>query len=268
MTITLSAIHIYPVKSLRGISLPAAHTTSRGLRHDRRFMLVDGEGEFISQREAPQMATIATAIDGEQLRLGSVFGDSILVPLEPEPGPTGKVRVWSSNVDAQPVSADANAWLSDHLGIDARLVYMPDSTRRAVSPDHAGTDQIVSFADGFPLLLAATASLDELNRRIVQAGGEAVSMDRFRPNLVVSGSAPFAEDGWDAFRFGEVVLRGVKPCTRCQITTTDQASGEVRGPEPLRTLATFRNSPEGVRYGINLLTLAQGELRVGEVLQA
>ncbi len=264
MTITLSGIHIYPVKSLRGFSLPAAQVTTRGLRHDRRFMLVDADQEFITQREVPQMATIATAIDGDTLVLTSAFGDSVSLPLEPRPMPTRRVRVWESQVQAHIVSAEADEWLSNHLGVDARLVYMPDSAQRPVSTDHAKNGEIVSFADGYPLLIAAEESLADLNARIIRNGGEAITMDRFRPNLVVRGDAAFAEDAWREFRVGEAMFRAAKPCTRCQITTTDQASGEVRGAEPLRTLAAFRDSPGGVRFGMNLLPVILGNIRVGD----
>ncbi len=267
MTITLSGIHIYPVKSLRGISLPSAELTPRGLRHDRRFMLVDADNEFITQRELPQMATIATAIEGDGLRFTSAFGDSVTVALEPRPMPTRPVRVWDSVVPAHLVSAEIDEWLSEHLGVDARLVYMPDSAQRAVSPDYAKAGEIVSFADGYPLLLAGEASLADLNARIVGHGGTAIGMDRFRPNLVVKGAVAFAEDDWNEFGIAEARLRGVKPCTRCQITTTDQATGEVRGAEPLRTLAMFRDSPKGVRFGMNLLPVTLGTMRVGDRLQ-
>ena len=267
MTITVSSIHIYPVKSLGGISLTSATVTTRGLRYDRRFMLIDDEHEFITQREFPQMATIRTAIDGDTLVLTSAFGDSVSVPLEPCAVPDRMVRVWSSEVHAHTVSAEADAWLSAHLDMDTRLVYMPDSAQRRVPPEYAKNGEIVSFADGYPVLLASAASLADLNARIVRSGGMAITMDRFRTNLVVSGCTAFAEDGWSDFSIGETVLRGVKPCTRCQVTTTDQSSGEVRGPEPLQTLATFRNSPGGVRFGINLLPVALGEIRVGDVIK-
>lgn len=266
MAIVLASIHIYPVKSLGGISLPAAQITARGLRHDRRFMLIDADHEFITQREVPQMATIRTAIKGDELILTSAFGDSVSVPLEPRPMPTRTVRVWASQVQAHIVSAGADEWLSNHLGVDARLVYMPDSAERRVSPEYAQNDEIVSFADGYPLLVVSEASLTDLNARIVRNGGDAVTMDRFRANLVVSGCAPFAEDAWGEFRIGEAVFRGVKPCTRCQITTTDQTTGEARGAEPLRTLATFRDSPVGVRFGMNLLAVNLGHIRVRDAI--
>ena len=266
MTIILAGIHIYPVKSLGGISLSTAQITARGLRYDRRFMLIDDDHEFITQREVPQMAAIRTAIDGDTLVLSSAFGDSISIPLEPRPMPTRSVRVWTSQVQAHIVSAEADEWLSNHLGVDAKLVYMPDSAQRRVSPDYAKNDEIVSFADGYPLLVVSEASLADLNARIVRNGGNAVTIDRFRANLVVRGCAPFAEDTWGEFRISEAVFRGVKPCTRCQITTTDQTTGEVRGAEPLRTLATFRDSPGGVRFSMNLLPVSLGHIRVGDAV--
>jgi uncharacterized protein len=266
MTVILGSIHIYPVKSLGGISLSAAEITPRGLRHDRRFMVVDKADEFLTQREHPQMAAIRTAIAGDSLILTSALGDTLAVPVVPPPRPIRSVRVWISRVAAHPVSAAVDQWLSDHLGIDARLVYMPDSAQRGVSTDYAKNGEIVSFADGYPLLVAAEESLADLNRRIAQNGGEFVTMSRFRANLVVRGGTPFAEDAWGEFAIGEAVLRGVKPCTRCQVTTTDQTTGEVRGTEPLRTLATFRDSASGVRFGMNLLPVKLGRIRVGDPL--
>jgi uncharacterized protein len=264
MAITVTEINIYPVKSLGGISIDICESTSRGLKHDRRFMLVDENHEFLTQREYPQMATIRAALDGNDLVLSSPFEDSITVPLQPRLLPTRTVKVWSSRVHAHTVSAEADTWLSDYLGIDARLVYMPETAERRVSPDHAKNGEVVSFADGYPVLIASEESLAELNARIVAAGGKPVTMDRFRANIVVQGCAPFAEDTWQDFAIGDAQFRGAKPCTRCQVTTTDQATGEVLGPEPLRTLATFRDSPKGVRFGMNLLTTKLGTIRMGD----
>lgn len=264
MTITVTEINIYPVKSLGGVSIDSGESTSRGLQHDRRFMLVDENHEFLTQREHPQMATIRTALDGHDLVLSSPFEDSITVPLQPRLLPTRTVKVWSSRVHAHTVSAEADTWLSDYLGIDARLVYMPEATARRVSPDYAKNGEVVSFADGYPVMITSEESLAELNSRIVAVGGKPVTMDRFRANIVVKGGKAFAEDTWRDFAIGSSVFRGVKPCTRCQITTTDQATGEVLGPEPLRTLATFRDSPRGVRFGMNLLPTKLGTIRVGD----
>jgi uncharacterized protein len=264
MMITVTEINIYPVKSLGGISIDSVESTRRGLQHDRRFMLIDEHHEFLTQREHPQMATIRTAIDGNDLVLLSPFEDSVTVPLQPRSLPTRTVAVWSSRVHAHTVSADADAWLSDYLGVDARLVYMPETTERRVSPDYAKSGEVVSFADGYPVLIASEESLAELNSRITAGGGKPVTMDRFRANIVIKGCKAFAEDTWRDFEIGNTKFRGVKPCTRCQVTTTDQATGEVLGPEPLRTLATFRDSPKGVRFGMNLLPTKLGTFRIGD----
>ncbi len=268
--ITITAIHIYPVKSLGGISLSASNCTARGLQHDRRFMVIDDRHEFITQREHPLMATIQTAINGDQLKLTSPFGDEVSVPLEPMPKPTRTVKVWSSRVHAHTVSAEADEWLTNYLGMDARLVYMPDSAERRVSPDYAKNSEIVSFADGYPVLIASEESLADLNARIVRNssnGGNAIPMNRFRANLVVRGCAAFAEETWRDFQIGDAIFRSAKPCTRCQITTTDQSTGEVRGPEPLLTLATYRDSPNGVRFGMNLLPVKLGTVRTSDSLR-
>ena len=267
MTITVTAINIFPVKSLGGISLAASSSTSRGLQYDRRFMVIDDQHEFLTQREHPLMATIQTAISGAQLALTSPFGDAVSVPLEPPLKPTRTVKVWSSRVHAHTVSAEVDEWLTNYLGMDARLVYMPESAERRVAPDYAKNGEIVSFADGYPLLIASEESLADLNTHIVATQEQPVPMNRFRANLVVRGCAPFAEETWQDFQIGSAIFRGVKPCVRCQVTTTDQATGEVRGPEPLRTLAIYRDSPQGVRFGMNLLPLKLGMVRVGDSLQ-
>ena len=267
MTITVTAINIFPVKSLGGISLDASSITSRGLQHDRRLMVIDAHHEFLTQREYPLMATLQATINGDQLTLTSPFGDAISVPLEPPLMPTRTVKVWSSHVHSHTVSAEADEWLTNYLGIDARLVYMPDSAERRVAPDYAKNGEIVSFADGYPLLIASEESLADLNSRIVTNHGQPVPMNRFRANLVVRGCTAFAEETWQDFQIGSAIFRGVKPCTRCQVTTTDQATGEVRGPEPLRTLAIYRNSPNGVKFGMNLLPVKLGTVRVGVSLQ-
>jgi uncharacterized protein len=263
-TPTLTEIHLYPVKSLRGFSVPSANITRRGLEYDRRFMVVDSMGEFLTIRERPAMATVKTSINGDKLILSNAFDDSVAVPLAPLPGPLKKVRVWSSTVDAHEVSDEANALLSETLETDARLVYMPDSSERALKAGRGEPGDIVSFADGYPLLIATEASLIELNRRIVERGGKPVPMNRFRTNLVVTGAPAFAEDALGVMSVGGAGFRAAKPCVRCQVTTTDQITGEVLGPEPLATLATFRDSPDGVRFGTNLIPTGIGALRVGD----
>ena len=268
MPITVSALNVYPVKGLKGIALSEALATPRGLEHDRRWMLVGPGGEMLTQREYPQMATVWTEIGKNALTLSAPDVSSVDVPLVAPSGPTVRTEVWGAACDAVAASAEADAWLSDYLGLACRLLYMPESSQRYSNRRYAGDQKLVGFADGFAYLLTAEASLADLNARLFAGSHPALPMNRFRPNLVVSGSAPFAEDGWDEIRVGEAVLKSAKPCGRCQVTTTDQATGEVKGPEPLATLSTFRDSREfGVMFGMNMVTVRPGMLRVGDAVQ-
>jgi hypothetical protein len=265
MPITLAAINIFPVKGLQGIALDHALCTGRGLQYDRRFMVVDAEGEFLTQRSHPRMATVWTEVRDGLLTLSAPDAGSVDVPLEPTGATTMRVRVWNSVCDAVPASAAADAWLSGYLGMPCRLVYMPEQTKRFSNPRYAGPERLVSFADGYAFLLIGESSLADLNKRMAARGGAPLPMNRFRPSLVVSGSEPYAEDAWGELRIGEAVFRAAKPCGRCEVTTTDQATGEVRGPEPLATLATYRQSAEfGVMFGMNLVSLKPGAVRRGD----
>lgn len=266
MTVSLTAIHVYPVKALGGISLEESAVTARGLKFDRRFMVINAQDEFVTQREVPKMATVWVEIENDAVILAAADMNGIAFPAEPPELPSRMVRVWSSDVLAHTVSAEADAWLSHYLGFDARLVYMPDSSERRINPQHAKAGEVVSFADGYPLLIVAEASLADLNARIVKNGGKAIAMNRFRPNLVIRGCEAYAEDRLGEIRIGEAIFRAAKPCTRCQVTTTDQASGELRGPEPLQTLATYRDSPDGVMFGMNLIPVNGATVRVGDAV--
>jgi MOSC domain-containing protein len=265
--LTLCALHIYPVKGLKGIPLEAARCTDRGLEHDRRWMVVDREGTFISQRSSPKMATVWTQIEGDRIVLSAPDVESVELPLAHEVPATLTVKVWSSTCKAAAGPGEVDEWLSDYLGEACRVVYMPDGTRRNSNPQYAGHDKRVGFADGYAYLVTTEASLAELNARLAGKGHPALPMNRFRPNLVIAGSTPFAEDGWQRIRIGDAVLQAAKPCGRCQVTTTDQNTGEVRGPEPLATLATYRDSREfGVMFGMNFVTVSAGHVRVGDAV--
>jgi uncharacterized protein YcbX len=268
MPVTLSALHIYPVKGLKGIGLAEARCTDRGLAHDRRWMVVDAGGAFLSQRNHPRMATVWTEISDGLLALSAPDVSSVEVPLEAASSARMPVRVWKSVCDAVPVSRHADAWLTDYLGVPCRLVYMPEATRRESNPQYAGPGRPVSFADGYAYLLTSEASLADLNTRLAQRGAAEVPMNRFRPNLVVRGTEAFAEDGWKEIHIGEASFRAAKPCGRCEVTTTDQSTGEVVGPEPLATLATFRDSREfGLKFGMNLVTVKTGRIAVGDAVR-
>lgn len=263
MAIFIAQLNVYPVKGLKGITLDAARATDRGLEHDRRFMVVDDSGMFLSQRELPRMATVWTEIAGDELLLAAPEADEVAAPLAPAAGEPVQVQVWNSRCEAVAPSPEADRWLSAYLGRACRLVYMPGATRRLSNPLHAGEGKLVGFADGFAYLVVSEASLADLNARLARP----VPMDRFRPNIVVTGTQAFAEDGWGDIAAGEALLRMAKPCGRCQVTTTDQSTGEVTGPEPLATLAGYRDSPEfGVRFGMNAVTVREGVIRVRDAV--
>ncbi len=264
MTISLSGIHIYPVKALGGISLAQALVTLRGFQNDRRFLVVDADHQFLTQREYPKMATVWVEIENGEVTFSAPDMDSVSFSATPKELPTRVVKVWSSESSAHPVTPEADKWLSDYLGAEVHLVYMPESAKRPVNPEFAKNGEIVSFADGYPLLIASEASLADLNARIVENGGMAIPMNRFRPNLVITGCEAFAEDRLGEIMIGDAVFRAVKPCVRCQVTTTDQADGVVRGPEPLQSLATYRDSANGVMFGMNLIPVKLGSVRVGD----
>ncbi|APV48371.1 hypothetical protein BWI17_00920 [Betaproteobacteria bacterium GR16-43] len=264
MPVTLTALHIYPVKSLSGIALQEAEVTPRGLRHDRRFMVVNPSGEFFTQRDIPRMATVWTEIEGGKLRLAAPDVGEVEVEAEPKAGDAMRVLVWNSTCDAIAPSPEADAWLTEYLGAPCRLAYMHDASKRQTNPRFGG-EHIVSFADGYPFLVTNEASLADLNGRLSRP----VPMNRFRANLVIAGAPAFAEDGWGDFKVGSTAFRMAKPCGRCQVTTTDQTSGEVMGPEPLSVLTAYRDSKEfGARFGMNAVALSGGTIRVGDVISA
>ncbi|GAB2777583.1 MOSC domain-containing protein [Rhabdobacter roseus] len=260
---TLSEIWIYPVKSLGGIRLPEATVQQRGLQHDRRWMIVDENGRFITQRKVHEMALLDVGLDADGLRLWHRHApeDVLQVPFEPSTPTPLRVTIWDDEVPAVAVSPEADRWLSDKLGRAVRLVLMPESTRRLVDPRYAQAQEVVSFADGYPCLLISQASLDDLNARLP----EPLSMKRFRPNLVVTGTLPYAEDQWRTFTVGEVLFQGVKPCARCVLTTIDPDTAAT-GPEPLRTLATYRKQQNKILFGQNLLPQTLGRLAEGDTV--
>jgi uncharacterized protein YcbX len=264
--LSVRALHIYPVKSCRGLALEEAVLEKRGLRHDRRWMVVDEERQFLTQRTDPRLALVGVTIEGEELRLAAAgHGEVRLVTSHvPQRGTERtRVRVWKDEVEAADGGAEAAAWMTAWLGRPARLVSLPDDSVRTVNPKYANEGDEVAFADGFPLLIVTTASLADLNAKLK----EPIPMDRFRPNVVVDGGEAWAEDAWKRIRIGTVSVRVAKPCARCVVTTTDQQTG-ARGVEPLRTLATFRSSRDsrGEMFGQNAIPDGEGILRVGDTV--
>jgi len=234
----ISSIHVYPVKSLKGIGLTEAEVEKRGLRHDRRWMLTDRQNVFFTQREFPKMATISVEVGEDRLRFTAPGTDDLRVPVSPGTGNVGDMTIWQSVCPGEIYEDAVNEWFSGVLETDCQLVYMPDTTERHVSERFDSGDDIVSFADGYPLMLIGENSLADLNSRLA----EQLPMNRFRPNVVVSGSDAFAEDRWARIRIGETIFRVAKPCARCVVTIIDQATGELTGKEPLKTFASFRSA--------------------------
>jgi uncharacterized protein YcbX len=263
----LSALHIYPVKSLRGLAVESAEIDSLGALGDRRFLIVGSDGVFLTQRTVPKMAQVGAFLDDAFLELRCEGFANIRIRRAPDPqAPLVSVRVWSSEGLLAEHCGDAPAaWLSTVLGFPCRLVRVGSAFVRPVTGERDG--DVMAFVDGFPFLATSEASLLDVNRRIREAGGSAISMDRFRPNLVLEGCEPFAEDHWKRIRIGDVVLRSAGPCARCIITTTDQLTG-IRGKEPLLTLAGYRRDPDdptSINFGQNLVHETQsGVLRVGD----
>jgi uncharacterized protein len=258
----LASIHIYPVKGCRGIDLAESAVEPWGLAGDRRWLLVDEDFRFVSQREHASLARLVVTHDPGGIHISSAGYPSLSVAA-PDPVEMLKVTVWSSMVLAAAAGPEADAWFSAYLGEAVRLVYLDDPTRRAVDPEFGGPDDVVSFADGYPLLLTSTASLGQLGEWLTAQGEQPVPMNRFRPNVVVTGFEPWAEDGWRRLRIGSVSFRVAKPCGRCVVTTTDQITGE-RGSQPLRILGAKRRFGKSLVFGQNIIPESPGLIRVGD----
>jgi len=260
--IFLTSIRIYPVKSCQGIKLEKTTIGSRGPAWDRHWMIVDTNGNFLSQRKHPKMALIKTKLEHESLVLSIPEHKDFRFSLEPN-GSILKVKVWKDFCFAIDLGEKAANLFSEFLGLECRLVFMPSKTKRKINPKYAlQSEDVISFADGYPFLLISEASLDNLNQRLEIP----VSMDRFRPNLVVSGCNAFEEDTWKKIRIGEVFFDIVKPCSRCLITCVNQQSGK-KGIEPLKTLAGFRKQKKGIMFGQYLIHTNQGTFSEGDHLK-
>ena len=260
----ITALHIYPVKSCRGIALTQARLTETGFEHDREWLVTTPEGRFLTQRERPLLAQVETSLTDDGLVLRKPNGLDLTLPLDMT-GRELEVTVWKDRCAAFDAGDTAATWLTEHLGNPARLVRFDQRRKRASAAEWTqGLDAFNQFSDGFPWLLISQASLDELNARLQQP----LPMNRFRPNIVVDGLAPFGEDEVNEFVAGDVRLRVAKPCARCIITTTDQTTGERTDEEPLKTLKEFRfdRGLRGVTFGQNMVLVSGlgNELKVGQ----
>jgi uncharacterized protein YcbX len=272
---TVAALSVYPVKGCRGMALSTARLAERGLvaatqsevAGDREWMIVDGHGRFVTQREHPRLALIETGLVAGALVLQAPGTTTLKVALAERRAPAREVVVWESRVRALDAGDEAAHWLSAVLGADVRLMRFDASGQRRCDPAYVGDSGAhTAFADGYPLLVIGEASLDDLNARLVAKGTAALPMNRFRPNIVLAGLDPYDEDHVDTVAMPGITLKLVKPCTRCVVTATDQATARV-GAEPLATLGEYRMDTEleGVAFGMNAIVVRGSgqELSVG-----
>jgi len=257
--ISISSLIYYPIKACRGHTVDVSNLQRSGLENDRQMMVVTPEGGFLTQREHPKLALVSPSISGEKLVLSAPGIENLTIDVR-KSGLTRPVDIWhSEGVQAVDQGERAATWFSDWLETSVRLVHIAEGYIRKVSQEYAvSADDHTAFADGYPILLASEESLADLNSRLV----ESVPMNRFRPNLVVRGCDPFAEDTWSRIRVGELEMAVVKPCARCVVTTIDKETLE-KSKEPLKTLASYRTRNGGAMFGQNVIPLNEGRLRLG-----
>ena len=273
MSAAVSGLNRYLVKSCRGEPLESAYVEPWGLAGDRRWMVIDADGEAVTARDFPQLILVTPQTDGDTLRLARADGAELTVRV-PDPGdgtsgPLVESTVWGNPVRSSDAGAAAHAWFSEVIGRPVRLVYLDDPTRRRPNPAYSKPEDRVSFADGYPLLLTTGGSLAALNELIAggpHSGEGPLPMTRFRPSLVVDGTEPWVEDGWRRIRVGPVTFRIAKGCDRCVLTTIDPWTAK-KGREPLVTLARHRNWGGKIWFGVNLIPETTGTLRLGDPVE-
>jgi uncharacterized protein len=257
--IIVSSLIYYPIKACRGVEVDSSCVSRMGLEQDRRMMVVTPEGEFLTQREVPRLALVTPKLKDGTLELSAPIYESIQLGIQTSGTPC-LVNIWKSKgVHAIDQGEEAASWFSDWLGTEVRLVHIADGYKRMVNESYAvNEDDHTGFADGYPILLASEEGLYDLNSHLESP----VPMNRFRPNLVVKGCEPFAEDTWNRIRIGEVELAVVKPCARCVVTTIDKETLE-QSQEPLKTLGKYRKHKLGAIFGQNVIPLNGGSIRLG-----
>ncbi len=257
----IAGIYCYPVKSASAIAVEQATVEPRGLAGDRRWVVCDVQGEFLSGREVPALVRICAEQQSDHLIMNAPGMSELAVPIPDSTRSRQTVTVWNDRCDALPAGPEADGWLSTFLGVPCRLLHMDGQCVRPIG--NSGKE--VSFADNFPLLLISSASLDDLNARLP----EPMDMRRFRPNLVVAGVEAYAEDEWQRIRIGEAEFVAVDRCDRCAMTVIDPDSAEMHpDQEPLRTLSRYRRGDDGgVYFGRNLIPERLGRVRTGDVVE-
>lgn len=262
--IQVSQLYIYPIKSLGGISLSSVNITDRGFQYDRRWMLIDKDNQFLTQRELATMALIQVEIRENGLKVfhNKNENDFIIIPFTPVKSERVETNIWGVPCRPVLVSDDADKWFSAALGTGCRLVYMDDDTEVMIDERYNIDNRLTSFSDGFPILMISQASLHDLNSKAT----EAVPMNRFRPNLVISGADAFEEDSMNKFEINGITFYGAKPSARCVVTTIDQST-TAKGKEPLKTLATYRSMNNKIYFGENVIAASEGKISIGDSIK-
>ncbi|NOX95947.1 MAG: MOSC domain-containing protein [Alphaproteobacteria bacterium] len=264
------SLHLYPIKGVRAVDMEGAHVGLRGLAQDRRWVITDADGQFLTQRECSDLARLSVTLIPDGLRLCMDDAGEVVEVKVPTNENRSTITVWNDQINAHEAHESAAMWLSSVLARPVRLFFMDEKAIRNTS-DRWVPVTPVSFADGYPLLIVTSASLDALNSEIEMNGGDAVPMARFRPNIVIDGADPWAEDNWLRIRIGDVEIDLVKPCDRCVVTTKDQRTGAAMGKEPLKTLAKFRKSAHpdlsGVLFGWNAAARNEGGIKIGDRIE-
>jgi uncharacterized protein YcbX len=260
--LVLTEIWIYPIKSLPGIQTLGGTVLQKGMQGDRRFMLIDQENKFITQRNLPHLSQFELAMDESSIQVstkGLEKADSISIPRQVDIRNSVTAAIWTDHVEVVEVNSECSQWFSDQLKVNCRLVYFPEPNQRRIDSNYVREDYHTSLSDGYPYLIIGRASLHDLSSRV----GQEMVMNRFRPNLVFEGGSPYEEDTWKNFKIGDVSFTGVKPCGRCVMTTIDPETG-VKGDEPLRTLSTYRKIDNKILFGQNVIAHNEGRINEGD----
>jgi len=259
----ISSLFIYPIKSLGGISLDSSFVNPKGLEHDRAWMLVDEAGRFLTQREHRRMALLHTSLETQGFCItDKISGSTISIPKKLETGERIMVTVWDDQCPALVADNSINQWFSERLEHKCRLVFMPEDSIRQVDPEHCRQVEHTRFTDGYPILLVSASAMTELNEKT----GLNQDIRQFRPNIVVEETAAHAEDGWSEIKLGSIQFYIAKACERCVVTTIDPETSEA-GPEPLRSLASYRKKNKKIYFGQNMIALGEGTIAIGDRLE-
>jgi len=257
----ITALHIYPIKGMGGISLSTCKLEEKGFEHDRRWMLITPDGTFISQRTHEALVHCKLSIDEKVLTV-NFRGSELQIPINAISEEILEVSVFEFTMKAQVVGKKYDDWFSEKIGTAVRLVKATEVMNRRKELKKGPAETAVSFADGYPYLIAGTASLAQLNSKL----DEPILMNRFRANIIVETTTPHEEDSWDIVNIGAQKMQVIKSCARCEVVTINQESGQ-RGKEPLKTLATYRKVEQKVIFGANAIALSQGNISVGDHIQ-